>query len=54
MMLELQRLRRHERRLTWEDLLRERAEVVYRTACEWSWLHHEAETRALWAAASPR
>lgn len=52
MMLELHRLRRHERRLTWEDLLRERAEVVYRTACEWSWLHHEAETRALWAAAA--
>ncbi|MDG1479489.1 MAG: hypothetical protein P8R54_07855 [Myxococcota bacterium] len=48
MMLELHRLRRHDRRLSWEDLLRERAEVVYRTACEWSWLECCAETLALW------
>ena len=50
MTFELRRLRRHDRRLTWEDLLRERAEVVYRTACEWSWLHHEDATLALWRA----
>ncbi len=36
--LELMRLRRRERRLTWEDLLRERSEVLYRTTCEWLWL----------------
>jgi hypothetical protein len=33
--LEMLRLRRHERRLTWEDLLRDRAEVLYRSSCEW-------------------
>lgn len=32
--LELQRLRRHDRRLTWEDLLRDRSELLYRTALE--------------------
>lgn len=32
--LELWRLRRHERRATWEDLLRRRPEVVYRAAAE--------------------
>ena len=31
------RLRRHAPRLTWEDLLRDRAEVLYRTLCEWGW-----------------
>lgn len=58
--LEYLRQRRHERRLTWEDLLRTRGEVLYRTACEWSYLH---DAHALWdcwsrwspdAAASPR
>lgn len=34
MMLELWRLRRHERRSTFEDVLRKRPEVVYRTAGE--------------------
>ncbi|MFT5680516.1 MAG: hypothetical protein ACI8RZ_001422 [Myxococcota bacterium] len=48
MMLELQRLRRHDRRVSWEDMLRERAEVVYRTACEWSWLECLEETLGLW------
>ncbi len=33
--IELLRLRRRERRLTFEDLLRERGELLYRTACEW-------------------
>ena len=32
--LELQRLRRHDRRLTWEDLLRDRSEVLYRCTLE--------------------
>lgn len=32
--LEYQRLRRHDRRLTWEDLLRDRAEVLYRCTHE--------------------
>lgn len=39
--LELWRLRRHERRSTWEDLLRRRPEVVYRAAAE-------GARRALW------
>lgn len=34
LLLEYQRLRRHDRRLTWEDLLRDRAEVLYRCTCE--------------------
>ena len=34
LVLEYQRLRRHDRRLTWEDLLRDRAEVLYRCTCE--------------------
>jgi hypothetical protein len=33
--LELLRLRRRERRLTWEDLLRQRGELLYRAASEW-------------------
>ncbi len=37
--LEAQRLRRHDRRLSWEDLLRDRPEVLYRTACEWIYVH---------------
>ncbi len=32
--LEYWRLRRQDRRLTWEDLLRERGELLYRTTCE--------------------
>ncbi len=36
--LELLRLRRRERRLSWEVMLRERSEVLYRTACEWLWM----------------
>ena len=47
--LELQRLRRHDRRLTWEDLLRDRPEVLYRTACEWIWMHDGPDsTSRLW------
>ena len=34
--LEQTRLRRHERRATWEDTLRVRGEVLYRSACEWT------------------
>ena len=34
---ELWRVRRHELRLTWEDLLRERGEVLVRTTMEWLW-----------------
>ena len=40
--LEYIRLRRHERRLTVEDLLRERSEVLYRVACEW-WFEQDAD-----------
>lgn len=36
--LELLRLRRDERRATWEDALRRRPEVLYRTALSWAWL----------------
>ena len=39
--LELMRLRRFERRMTWEDLLRDRGEVVYRSVCETLWLQEE-------------
>lgn len=46
--LELWRVRRHDRRLTWEDLLRERGEVLYRAACEWCWWHHRSDTLRLW------
>lgn len=34
--LEQTRLRRYERRATWEDTLRVRGEVLYRSACEWT------------------
>jgi len=44
--LEWLRLRRRERRLTWEDSLRERSEVLYRSCCEWLWLQFaETDTR---------
>lgn len=46
--LELLRLRRHERRLSQEDLLRDRAEVLYRTACEWWYEHDPDAVLALW------
>lgn len=49
LVLELQRLRRHDRRFTWEDLLSDRPEVLYRTACEWTWLHvSPAAVQAAW------
>ena len=47
--LELLRLRRHERRLSHEDLLRDRAEVLYRTACEWWYEHDPDAVLALWS-----
>lgn len=34
---EMWRVRRHELRITWEDLLRERGEVLVRTTLEWTW-----------------
>lgn len=40
--LELLRIRRTERRSTWEDVLRRRSEVVYRTALSWAWLASSA------------
>jgi len=46
--LELMRLRRRERRLSWEVLLRERSEVLYRTACEWLWLGLKDGTEMPW------
>lgn len=36
--LEWLRLRRRERRLSMEDMLRERSEVLYRACMEWLWL----------------
>lgn len=48
LMLEVWRLRRHDVRATWEDILRDRSEVLYRAVCEWCWWHHPSETRALW------
>jgi len=35
--LTLWRARRHERRANWEDLLRRRSEVLYRTCAHWWW-----------------
>ncbi|MEL6348863.1 MAG: hypothetical protein AAFV53_37510 [Myxococcota bacterium] len=46
--LELWRLRRLDRRVSWEDMLRERSEVLYRAACEWSWLHDADAVLTLW------
>lgn len=51
MTLEMWRLRRLDHRISWEDVLRERGEVLYRTACEWCWLRAPDETLALWAKA---
>lgn len=48
LVLEYQRLRRHDRRMTWEDLLRDRGEVVARTACEWLWVHEPDAVMPLW------
>ncbi len=39
--LELLRLRRHERRASWEGLLRARVEVLYRTCASWIWQKEE-------------
>ena len=50
MHLELHRMRRHERRLSWEDLLRERGEVLYRTSCEWAWWTDKDAILACWRA----
>jgi len=46
--LEYRRLRRHDRRMTWEDLLRDRGEVVARTACEWLWVHSPDALLPFW------
>ena len=46
--LEYLRLRRRERRLSWEDLLRERGEVLYRSCFEWLWLQLEAGDSSPW------
>jgi len=35
--LTLWRVRRHERRANWEDLMRRRGEVLYRTCAHWWW-----------------
>jgi len=48
MLLEVYRLRRHDRRVSWEDVLRQRADVLTRTACEWCWLHCPEETHKHW------
>ncbi len=41
--LELLRLRRHERRSTWEDLLRKAPQVLYRFCTTWCWWRNLAE-----------
>ena len=46
---ELLRLRRHDRRITWEDLLRDRGELLYRSACEAVGPAAEAAVAALFA-----
>jgi hypothetical protein len=42
--IELMRQRRFERRMSWEDLLRDRGEVLYRSLCEQFWLQDETRT----------
>lgn len=46
--LEWLRLRRRERRLSFEDTLRERSEVLYRSCMEWLWLHCEGSDTRPW------
>ena len=46
--LEYLRLRRRERRLSWEDMLRERGEVLYRSCFEWLWLQLEEGDSRPW------
>ena len=46
--LEYLRLRRRERRLSWEDMLRERSEVLYRSVMEWLWLQLADENDLPW------
>ena len=50
LVLEYQRLRRHDRRMTWEDALRDRGEVVVRAVCEWLWVHAPHQVMPLWHA----
>lgn len=52
--LELMRLRRFERRVTWEDVLRDRGEVLYRSVCEQLWLQedHRNALAAHWSSHS--
>jgi len=45
---EVWRLRRHDIRVTWEDVLRDRGEALYRTCSEWLWWHEPDATRELW------
>ena len=46
--LEWLRLRRRERRLSVEDALRERSEVLYRSCLEWLWLQMEDQGALAW------
>ena len=46
--LELLRLRREERRSSWEDLLRKRAELLYRLALGWAWFQLKDGERWDW------
>ena len=46
--LEWLRLRRRERRLSLEDALRERSEVLYRSCLEWLWLQLSNQTDPAW------
>jgi hypothetical protein len=41
----LTRLRRHERRATWEDLLRDRCELIYRYLANYAWLDYTTTIR---------
>ena len=43
--LALTRLRRHERRATWEDLLRDRCELIYRNLARYSWINYTTEIK---------
>ncbi len=52
LLAEYWRWRRHEPRLTWEDLLRDRGEVGYRAVCEWMWTVLPEPCFQLWCSAS--
>lgn len=48
LLLEWMDLQRHSSRLFWEDLLRYRGELLYRSSCEWGWTNCRKEVQECW------